>query len=176
MRGKTKRLRLAGLLAAALTLTTMGSSRAWADEPIVGFWHAKWTDATTGAVVNDLWDAWHSDHTEMQNDIGPILGGFVCQGAWTSLGKRTYGLTHPVFNYLYPPSSPEDQEGVEDTTSSTLVLEKVTVSKDGNSFQGTGFIKQISGTDAEDPKAKVLSTESIIISATRIIVDKSQLP
>ena len=27
---------------------------------------------------------------------------FVCQGAWKSLGERTYGLTHPAFNYLAP--------------------------------------------------------------------------
>jgi len=140
-----------------------------ADEPIVGLWQATWTDAHTNAVVLNLWDVWHSDRTETQNDSGPVIAGFVCQGAWTSLGQRTYGLTHPAFNYV-------GANGQLDTTSVTLIFEKVTVSKDGKTFAGTGIYKVLSGIDPFDPAATILSSEDIKISAKRVTVDISQLP
>jgi len=157
----------------AIAMITLGASKAWADPPIVGFWQVTWTDANSGAVVLNLWDAWHSDGTESQNDTGPILSGFVCQGAWSMLGKHTFGLIHPAFNYLV---SPEGSEGVVDTTSSTLILEKVTVSGDRQTLTGTGIIKTIAGTNPLDPTAAVLAAENINISGKRINVDPSQLP
>jgi len=138
-------------------------------EPIVGLWQATWTDASTHAVVLNLWDAWHSDHTESQNDSGPVVTGFVCQGEWALLGQRTYGLTHPAFNYV-------GANGQLDTTSVTLILEKVTVSKDGKTFAGSGIMKVLSGIDPFDPTATVLFSENINISAKRVTVDTSQLP
>ena len=91
----------AGLLAAtAILKMASGHSIALAEELIVGLWQATWKDATSGDVVLNVGDVWHSDHTETQNDSGPVIAGFVCQGAWTSLGQRTYGLTHPSFNYV----------------------------------------------------------------------------
>ena len=117
---------------------------------------------------------WHSDHTETQDDTSPILFGSVCQGAWVSLGRRTFGLTHPAFNFL---TSPEDQEGLVDTTSSTLVLERVTVANDGKTFRGTGIIKTIQGMNPLNPAARVLGTpETINIVGKRVTVDVSQLP
>ena len=148
------------------------ASAAKADEPIVGLWQVTWTDADTHEVVSKVWDVWHADRTETQNDTGPILVGNVCQGAWTKLGERTYGLTHPAFNFL----TAEDQEGQPDPNSSALILERVTVSKDGNSLQGTGIYKTIQGMDPLDPNATVLSSENLIITAKRVRVDKSQLP
>ena len=156
------------VLAFALTATS-----ARADEPIVGLWQVTWTDADTHQVVLDVWDVWHADRTETQNDTTPILIGNVCQGAWIPLGGRTYGLTHPVFNFL---SAPEDQEGQPDPNTSALVLERVTVSKDGNSFEGSGIYKTIAGADPLDPNAAVLSAENLTITGKRVQVDKSQLP
>jgi hypothetical protein len=153
----------------ALLLLGATSTSVRADEPIVGLWQATWTDAVTKGVVLNLWDAWHSDRTETQNDSGPVIAGFVCQGEWTSLGQRTYGLTHPAFNYV-------GANGQLDTTSVTLIFEKVTVSKDGKTFAGPGIIKVLSGIDPFDPSAMVLSTENINISAKRVTVDTSQLP
>ena len=154
----------------ALALTATGAA---ADEPIVGFWQVTWKDAVTQAVVLNVWDVWHADRTETQNDTTPILIGNVCQGAWIPLGKRTYGLTHPAFNFL---SAPEDQEGQPDSSSSVLILERVTVSKDGNSYQGPGILKTIAGMDPLDPHAAVLSSENIIITGKRVQVDQTQLP
>jgi hypothetical protein len=164
------------ILAAAIALLMLSarSSRAWADEPIVGFWQVTWTDATSGAVVLKVWDVWHSDHTETQDDTSPILFGNVCQGAWISLGKGTFGLTHPAFNFL---TSPEDQEGLMDMTNSALILERVAVAKDGKTFNGTGIIKTIQGMNPLDPAALVIGTpETINIVGTRVTVDLSQLP
>jgi hypothetical protein len=168
--------RTLGLLAAAIAISVLPvwSSRALAEEPIVGFWQVTWTDASSGAVVLNVWDVWHSDHTETQNDTTPILIGNVCQGAWISLGERTFGLSHPAFNFL---ASPEDQEGMVDTTSSVLVLERVTVAKDGKTFKGTGIIKTIQGMNPLDPAAPLIGTpEPIKIVGTRVTVDVSQLP
>jgi hypothetical protein len=157
------------VVAFALLVLGAMSTAARADEPIVGMWQATWTDATTHAVVLNLWDVWHSDHTETQNDSGPVITGFVCQGAWISLGQRTYGLTHPAFNYV-------GSDGHLDTTSVTLIFEKVTVSKDGKTFAGSGIFKVLSGIDPFDPSASLISSENINITGKRVTVDPSQLP
>jgi hypothetical protein len=168
MEGKIARVATAAVL---LTMLTMGaiSPNARADEPIVGLWQATWTDANTNAVVANLWDVWHSDRTEAQNDSGPVIAGFVCQGVWIPLGGRTYGLSHPFFNYT-------GADGHLDTTSSSVVYEKVTVAKDSKSFAGTGIIKVFSGINPFDPSATLLSSENIKVAATRVTVDPSQLP
>ena len=162
-------------LSGVIILTTImmtAANTARADEPIVGLWQVTWTDADTHEVVAKVWDVWHADRTETQNDTGPILIGNVCQGAWEKLGDRTYGLTHPAFNFL----TAEDHEGEPDPNSSALILERVTVSKDGNSLQGTGFYKTIQGMDPLDPNATVLGSENLTITGKRVQVDKSQLP
>ena len=33
-------------------------------------------------------------------DLSPILTGYVCYGTWVKVGKNTYGLTHPFFNFM----------------------------------------------------------------------------
>ncbi len=163
-------LRNRALIAAvALLMLGTASSRARAEEPIVGFWQATWIDASNNTVFANVWDVWHSDHTETQNDSGPIINGFVCQGAWKSLGERTYGLTHPAFNYTAP-------NGTLDPTMSFLILEKVTVAKDGESFAGTGIFKTLSGIDPYDPHATLLSTLNLNITAKRVTVDPKELP
>jgi hypothetical protein len=162
-------------LATVLALAALGFAApgALAYEPIVGLWHANWFDASggpnNGNPVATLWDVWRSDRTETQNDNGPVIAGFVCQGAWKPVGNRTYFLTHPSFNYL-------GTDGHLDTTSVSVVYAKVTVSQDGNSFTGTGLIKVLSGLNPFDPNASVLSTFPIDIKAKRVIPDPSQLP
>jgi hypothetical protein len=58
----------------------------------------------------------------------------------------------------------------------TVIYEKVTVSKDGNSFSGTGAVKGYSGIDPFDPSATTLYTFPINITGKRVIPDPSQLP
>jgi hypothetical protein len=164
---------VAALALEMLVLALCTASDAFAQEPIVGLWQATWTDASGGAsngnVVANVWDVWHSDRTETQNDSGPVIAGFVCQGAWQPLGNRTYFLAHPSFDYL-------GTDGHLDTTSSAVIYERVTVSKDGNSLGGTGLVKVVSGIDPFDSSATVLFTQPINITAKRVIPDPSQLP
>jgi hypothetical protein len=150
-----------------------GASRALADEPIVGLWLATWSDhgggPSEGTVIVKAWDVWHEDRTETQNDSGPVNIGFVCQGAWVPVGKRTYFLSHPSFNYA-------GADGHLDETSSTLIYEKVTVSRDGNSYEGTGSISVFTGIDPFDPSATLIASVPIKVTAKRVVPDGSQLP
>ena len=164
------------LPAIVVLMLPVWSLRALADEPIVGFWQATWKDAASGQVVDLVWDVWHSDRTETQNDTTNTILSNVCQGAWVKLGNRTYGLSHPGFNFLTSPPNSEDVEGNLDTSSSVLIFERITVDKSGNSFSGTGIIKTIAGTNPYDPTATLLGTENITITAKRVTVDLSQLP
>lgn len=161
------------MAAAAMVMLGFGAPNALASEPIVGLWLATWTDhsggSNEGTVILTAWDVWHADRTETQNDSGPVIIGFVCQGAWVPLGKRTYFLSHPSFNYA-------GADGQLDTTSSTVIYEKVRVDKDGNSYQGRGLIKVFTGIDPFDPSATLISTLPINITAKRVVPDPSQLP
>jgi hypothetical protein len=162
------------LTAAVLTaMLGFGASRAFADEPIVGLWLATWTDhsggPSEGTVVLSAWDVWHADRTETQNDSGPVIIGFVCQGAWKPIGGRTYFLSHPTFSYT-------GADGHLDTTNSGVIYEKVTVSKDAKSYQGTGLIKIFTGIDPFDPAATVIGSLPIKITGKRVVPDPKQLP
>ena len=161
------------ITACAVAMLGFGTSSAFADEPIVGLWQATWTDdsngPTEGQVVLNVWDVWQADRTETQNDSTPVIQGFVCQGAWTPLGKRTYFLSHPSYVYT-------GADGHLDETQSTVIYEKVTVSNEGNSFQGKGLIRGFSGIDPFDPSATVLYSFPIKITAKRVVPDLSQLP
>ena len=158
---------------AAAVMLGLRASSAFADEPIVGLWLATWTDdsggPSEGTVVLSAWDVWHADRTEAQNDSGPVIIGFVCQGAWKPLGKRTYFLSHPTFDYL-------GANGHLDQNNSTVIYEKVTVSQNGNSYHGTGLIKGYTGIDPFDPSAMVTFSFPIKIKAKRVVPDPSQLP
>jgi len=164
---------MATLTAAVLAaMLGFGASAALAEEPIVGLWLATWTFNSGGpsdTVLLQTWDVWHADRTEAMNDSGPVIAGFVCQGAWKPLGNRTYFLSHPNFNYA-------GADGHLDSTSSGVTYEKVTVSKDGNSFEGTGLIKVFTGIDPFDPSATLLFSLPVKIKAKRVVPDPSQLP
>ncbi|HJU09894.1 MAG TPA: hypothetical protein VJ728_03405 [Candidatus Binataceae bacterium] len=143
------------------------------NEPIVGFWQVTYKDATTKNVILNVWEAWHSDRTEMQNVSANPIGGNVCQGAWVPLGHRTYGLNHPAYIFL---TEPEGNEGQLNPEFSIDILARVTVDKDGSTLAGTGVIKAIAGTDPLDPTADVLSSQNLIITGKRVTVDVGQLP
>jgi hypothetical protein len=177
------------IAAVAVAVLGVGASIASADngdrhdnpgEPIVGFWQVTFTDKDTNKVTSYVWDAWHSDRTEVQNDSDNILLGNVCQGAWVPLGKRTYGLTHPAFIFA-DPTHPEfgwteDNEG-QFVSNSCVILERVTVDNSGNNYTGPGVIKCVAGADPLDPAATPLGPpENITISGKRVTVDVSQLP
>jgi hypothetical protein len=60
---------------------------------VVGLWQV--TYSSGGAVVDMAFEVFHSDGTEMLNDITPPAEGNVCLGVWVQVEARNYRLNHP---------------------------------------------------------------------------------
>lgn len=98
------------------------------EEPsMTGLW--KSVLVSDGQVMMVEFDTWHNDGTELGLDgLFPPVTGQVCPGVWEKTGTRTYDTAHPAFEY--------------DSTNTQVVaifIERmhVTISADGNSFEGT---------------------------------------
>jgi hypothetical protein len=161
-------------MAVALAMLGLGGSNASADEPIVGLWMT--TVSAGGTVVDQMFRGWTSDGSEFDQDNGlfldqdnksPILAGYVCYGHWIKLEDRTYGLTHPYFEY-------DPSTGIWAGTSGYFNY-TVTVSRDGTTFTGKENGKF--GVPGPNPYATGGTPFSgLTVSATKIKVDKSLLP
>ena len=92
--------------------------------PIVGLWDIKFYSG--GQVVDEGFDAWHNDGTEILNDTPPPVTGNVCLGVWTQTGRSSFKLKHP--SWIYDPTTNTQLAG------QAIIRENVTVSRDGNSF------------------------------------------
>jgi hypothetical protein len=93
---------------------------------MTGLW--KTVFVAGGAVVNLGFNTWHSDGTEWAVDGGfPPASGNVCPGVWERIGHRSYRTVHPAFNY-----------DASNTHVTSIFIERlnVTISRDGNSYQG----------------------------------------
>ena len=64
---------------------------------VVGLWQVTYTSGST--VVDMAFEVFHSDGTEMLNDITPPAEGNVCLGVWTQTGGTGYKLTHPSWTF-----------------------------------------------------------------------------
>lgn len=64
---------------------------------IVGLWQVTYTSGNT--VTDMAFEAFHSDGTEMLNDVTPPAEGNVCLGVWTQTGGTAYKLTHPSWTF-----------------------------------------------------------------------------
>jgi hypothetical protein len=93
---------------------------------MTGLW--KTVFVAGGAVVNLGFNTWNNDGTEWALDGGfaPAVGN-VCPGVWKRIGHRTYRTVHPAFNY--DPSNTH-------VVSIFIERMKVTITRDGNSYQG----------------------------------------
>lgn len=92
--------------------------------PIVGLWNV--TFSSGGAVVDQAFDAWHSDGTEILNDFTDPIEGNVCLGVWIQTGPQTFKLKHPSWTF--------DSGG--NLTGTAYILETVTVGTGGNEYAG----------------------------------------
>jgi hypothetical protein len=153
------------MLSAVAFLTMAAASSTANAQPIVGLWEV--TVTLTGQPVLNSFETWSSDGTQAETAIKPVLSGNVCLGLWTSLGKQSYGLTHPVYNF--------DDTGTANGTSANLMY-SVTLSHDKNSFSGNASLTIFDGIDPFDPAANVLAKFTGTVTAKRITVNKSQLP
>ena len=145
------------------------------NEPIVGLWQIT---ATYPSAVDHVFSGWTRDGLEFDQDIAPILTGYVCYGTYVKLDERTYGLTHPFFNFQDPNSNGEGSEATEgqwDGTSGFFNY-RVMVSEDGKSLTGSENFTVVAGLNPYDPSATVLFTTSAALVATKVSVDTSQLP
>jgi hypothetical protein len=64
---------------------------------VEGLWQV--TYSSSGAVVDMAFEVFHSDGTEMLNDITPPAEGNVCLGVWVQMDAKTYRLNHPSWTF-----------------------------------------------------------------------------
>jgi hypothetical protein len=114
------------LRAALPEMKSSQAHTAQASDPvsIVGLWRV--TFVSDGEVVDEGFDMWHSDGTEVLNDTPAPASGNVCLGVWTATGPLTFSLKHPSWTF--------DDAG--NLTGTSVIREQVTLSADGNSFKG----------------------------------------
>jgi hypothetical protein len=147
-------------------------------EPIVGLWQITLKDSG-GNVIDQVISGWTGDGLEFDQDLSPILTGYVCYGTWVKVGRDTYGLTHPFFDFQDVNSNGEGTEataGQFDGTSGFFDY-TVTVSKDGNTLTGRENYTIVQGLNPYDPTAKVLfMAVGSTLTATKVAVNLSQLP
>ena len=96
---------------------------------IVGLWYV--TLSSAGQVVDQGFDAWHSDGTEVLND-NPAPGapngtGGVCLGVYEKTASGSYKLRHPGWIF--------DADG--NFAGLALIEEEITVDKGENTYGGT---------------------------------------
>jgi hypothetical protein len=69
-------------------------------EPIVGLWRILLTD-DSGNIVDRVISGWTSDGLEFDQDISPMLTGYVCYGTWVKLGHNA-GVTEREIVMAFP--------------------------------------------------------------------------
>ena len=93
---------------------------------IVGLWDVKFI--ADNQVVDEGFDQYHSDGTEILNDTPPPATGNVCLGVYENTGPRTLSLKHP--SWLYDPTNAF-------VIGRVTILERITLDRGGRSFTGT---------------------------------------
>jgi len=111
-----------GLLAAPGQ--AMAGAPAQSGPAIVGLWSVVFYSG--GAIVDEAFDAWHGDGTEILNDFTDPIEGNVCLGVWTQTGPQTFKLKHPSWTF--------DTSG--NLTGTALIQETVAVAAGGNQYEG----------------------------------------
>jgi hypothetical protein len=122
---------------------------------IVGFWSVKYV-LPDGTVLDDAYQQWHSDGTEIHNSEGPAAQGNICLGIWKKTGRSHYKLNH-----FYLQSDP-----ATDTLKYRIqIREEIDLDRNGDKHSGTFTID---GYDLEgNPAFHVQGT----VLATRITVE-----
>lgn len=106
-----------------------------AEETIVGLWDIKFI--AENQVVDEGFDQYHSDGTEILNDTAPPPTGNVCLGVYEKTGARSLKLRHP--SWIFDPTNTI-------VVGRATILENVTLDKGGRTFTGT-FRVQLTDLD-----------------------------
>ena len=150
----------ANALKAALTPgahTTPDARNSQSGQPsIVGLWNM--TFLSGGQVVDQGFDVWHADGTELLNDNPPPSTGNVCVGVWVQTDRNSYRLYHPSWNF--------DSKG--NVIGTAVIRETVNVdAATGDSLTGTYTL------DFFDNYGNALPGQSLsgTLKGTRIVPD-----
>jgi len=109
-------------------------------DPIVGMWHVMFTaegnrvGPPDGTPIDNALVVWHADGTEIMNSGRPPQDGDFCMGVWKNVGPNRYNVNHFAWGSNDTTNAPN---GIGNPTGPTRIIEKVTLSADGNSFSGT---------------------------------------
>ncbi len=122
-----------------------------AEASIVGFWYTR--ILIEGQLVDDGFDMWLSDGTEILNDTSAPSSGAVCMGVWTKTAPLTYQLKHPAWIF--------DDAGVN-LIGVVIFSEKVFLDPNGNKFSGTVSI------NAYDLSGNVLEAAQFDLTGERM--------
>jgi hypothetical protein len=127
-----------------------GSSAA---NSVVGLWMVNFV--SEGQIVDQGFDSWSADGTEILNDDPPPSTGNVCLGTWVKIAPNTYLLKHPSWTF--------DDAG--NVNGMAIIRENIAVDASGMTYKGTYTIDFV--TLSGNP----IQSFSGTISATRITVD-----
>ena len=128
---KQNRSVLANALPATASLKAQESSaKDGGDASIVGLWDVKFI--SDNQIIDEGFDQYHSDGTEILNDTPPPATGNVCLGVWEKTGPRTLKLKHPA--WIYDPTNTF-------VIGRATILENVSLDKGGRTFTGTAVIQ-----------------------------------
>ena len=117
---------------------------------IVGLWHL--VISVNRQPVDEAFELFHSDGTEMLIDQTPPVMGNSCVGVYEQSALRVYTLSHPFWAF----------DAAGNLTGSGMITSTITLSKDGNAFAGT------STEDVFDLKGKNVAHTTAQIEGTRI--------
>jgi hypothetical protein len=111
---------------------------------IIGMWHVEFSAQSQNGeaipapypVIDNSVVVWHPDGTEIMNSSRSAQDGNFCLGVWKQTGERTYYLNHiPWQGNVYDPTVPPDTVGAQQ--DGAQLLEKITLSPNGDSYTGT---------------------------------------
>jgi hypothetical protein len=127
---------------------------------IVGFWRVMYVTKGTpglpdGTVLDDAFQQWHSDGTEIHNSQKPAASGNICLGIWKKTGKFHYTLNHFVLN------SDPTNNNLHDRAQ---IREEIDLDRSGDEHFGTFTI------DGYDLEGNLLYHSQGTVHATRITV------
>jgi hypothetical protein len=128
-----------------------------ADPTIVGMWHVFLV--SDGQPFDEAYEQWHSDGTEILNDIAPPQtangSGAICLGTYEKSGPGTYRLRH--IGWLF--------DATANLAGTAVITETITVDQGGDSFHGTFDFKQY------DLSGNVVFEATGNVSGKRVTVD-----
>jgi hypothetical protein len=99
-------------------------------DPMLGFWYVTFTSDAQGMFFDWAYNQFHSDGTEMMNS-GSLGPSAFCMGVWKRIGHLQYEVNH--FPIPWDTTTHPDKPVL---VGIVQLREKITLSKDHNSFTG----------------------------------------